>query len=77
MLTNIYPGSCRTNRGDICVLPFKSNGSTYISCDLNGEDYNWCATSVDASGELEEWDRCFPFMCVGNILMIGIIFVTI
>ena len=60
-----YLDSCKTEEGLSCVFPFIYEGVTYNSCTKEGEDYHWCATSVnedltyDGFGFCEE--SCYSF----------------
>jgi len=56
---------CPTTGGDICVFPFKSKWGTHTNCAANGHIYTWCATTLTADGEYDDWDYCEPAKCHG------------
>ena len=50
-----------TQSNRTCILPFKHFGTTYNSCTLSWSQEDteaWCATEVDASGEVVYWGVC-------------------
>ena len=66
---------CKTNGGDVgrqCVFPFIYKGTTYSSCTNAGEDFYWCSTKVDESGNhvSGEWGNCNSDCFAGKCKMI-------
>ena len=60
---------CPTTGGDICVFPFKSRYGQWTKCDYNGHIYTWCATTLTADGEYDDWDYCEPAKCHGRVYL--------
>ena len=50
-------GSSLASNG--CVFPFSYLGVTYLACtSVGGGGQEWCATSVDSSGNYQTWQYC-------------------
>ena len=53
---------CCTRYGDKCDMPFKYNDVTYENCIRDCEEpednYGWCPTEKDGSGNGLKWKRC-------------------
>jgi len=62
----VVPVRCPTKGGSNCVFPFKWKSSTSTTCGPNGANYNWCATSLTADGEYDNWDYCEPSQCLAG-----------
>jgi len=41
-----------------CVFPFNYSGSTYDACTVAGRHWPWCATRVNATGDMTAWSYC-------------------
>lgn len=48
----------RTERGGRCSFPFVYEGLTHTDCIPAESGASWCATEVDARGEVRSWDLC-------------------
>ncbi|XP_062345985.1 cation-independent mannose-6-phosphate receptor [Cinclus cinclus] len=46
-----------TDKGQLCVFPFKYKGKTYEECITEGKDRPWCATTENYQGD-EKWGFC-------------------
>ena len=59
---------CGTNKGK-CIFPFIYKGYTYNGCtdagNRAGVKDKWCATSIDTSGTMTDYDWC-KYDCPGN-----------
>ena len=52
-----------TERGDLCVVPWKYNDKTYEGCANPDSDPNglWCPTKLDDNGQFmgsNDWEYC-------------------
>nr|XP_054484731.1 cation-independent mannose-6-phosphate receptor isoform X5 [Agelaius phoeniceus] len=46
-----------TDKGELCVFPFKYKGKTYEECITEGRNKPWCATTENYQGD-EKWGFC-------------------
>ena len=47
-----YEDNLQSTRIAQCILPFRHDGVTYNGCTSLGQSKPWCATKVNASGNL-------------------------
>lgn len=46
-----------TEKGELCVFPFKYKGKSYDKCITEEKNRPWCATAVDYQGD-GKWGFC-------------------
>lgn len=57
-----------TEKGELCVFPFKYKGKTYEECTTEEKNRPWCATTENYQGD-RKWGFCgngknfLYFMC--------------
>merc|ERR1712226_52613 len=58
---------CRTKEDNhVCQFPFKYKGRVYDKCTYTEHHALWCATSVNAYGELIYWGNCDEESCLDD-----------
>ena len=50
----------------MCVFPFKYDGTSYSSCTEAGANGLWCATSTYSGGSVKTWGFCGDQQCTGD-----------
>lgn len=57
LVMRLYLSFSVTDKGQLCVFPFKYKGKTYEECITEGKDRPWCATTENYQGD-EKWGFC-------------------
>lgn len=54
---DIYLSFSVTEKGELCVIPFKYKGKTYETCITEEKNRPWCATTENYQGD-GKWGFC-------------------
>lgn len=57
VVKRLYLSFSVTEKGELCVFPFKYKGKTYEECVTEGKNRPWCATTENYQGD-EKWGFC-------------------